>query len=721
MRKVFIATLVLFLVTAALSAEITYHFKKGMTLIYELELDSEFLSDPKNRNLFIPFQSSYEIRFHVLDTNPNGEACLAITSHLNSAQLVDNSPNLGTMNKKDLDAYRDWTADFETADSAAVVLDRYGNIVKGRMVWPEATCYNLPKILEGVSLKKREDGSLLGGRFQIDNKVAETESQDGKTFTVYRTQNRILDLVLLFDNQNGLPLRLQATYVYKTFGTVFMEHFKLRLVETFYHQSWDGFIGDVSMMSAIIQAARLTQSYNLDQDFVRKALLSKDTRLRRIAASYCMASDVLNDFGLLKDEKDDVVKLNLAKAAFRWKKDSSQLEYLLKKSTQEIKARAQSVLSQKKSSEDKLIPSTIESLQDLLSELTEKEAYQTARDLLIPREKQIQHLGPRSFGLASGANGNRIFHYSVYVPADYDPEELYPCLIELSGGNGFSESIFLQAINIVPDNYILVSPDADYGMWWGDDQIRMFEDLLDRIVQDYAVDPDRIYLHGFSNGGIATFLYGFRHPDRLAAVASMEGDSRHADGSRGVETEMSLNMRNSPILILHGDRDNVISIEPNRKLVEFLNRNLIPHKYIELQGVGHSVTFGTYHKKVMDFFRKHKRNPAPKKLNLVVDDMKYNRNFWVRVEEKVDPLERAQVNAEIKKNLFVLKTKNVKKISLLLNDFHYEDGTEYEIKLNKKTIFKGFLKLDPGLLLESLRTENDVARLYGLRLSFDID
>ncbi|MFC2165300.1 hypothetical protein ACFLT2_09925 [Acidobacteriota bacterium] len=718
-RTVFSITLVLFLFTSASSSEITYHFEKGMTLIYKLELDSEFHSDPNNRDRFVPFHSDYDIRLHVLDTKPNGEACLAMISYLNSAQLVADSPNIKTMDEKDVDAYREWMADFEKIDSTAVVLDRYGNIVKGRLVWPEATCYNLPKILEGISLKSKRSGSPLGGRFQIDNTIAETESREGKNYTILRSQNQHLDLALLFDNQCRLPLRLQAKYVYKTFGTVFAENLSLRLVEIFHHQNRADFLGDVSMMSAIIQAALLTQSYNLDPEFVRKALSSKDSRLRRVAASYCSFSDVLNDFGFFIEEKDDVLKFNLAKAAFRWKKDRSQLEYLSKKSTQEIRVRAQRVLTQKQSNSERIVSSTLDSLQKLLPELSEKEAYQMVREALLQTGRQIPHLGPRSFGLRSGVNGDRIFHYNVYVPEDYDPEEHYPCLIELSGGNGYSESVFLQAVSIVPDNYILVSPDADYGMWWGKDQIQMFDDLLDRIVRDYSIDPDRIYLHGFSNGGIATFLYGFCHPDRLAAVASMEGNSRLSDGSRGVETEMSLNMRNSPILILHGDRDNVIPIQLNRKLVDFLSRNLIPHKFIELRGLGHSVTFGGYHKKVMDFFQKHQRNPAPKKINLVVDDMKYNRNFWVRIDEKMDPRERARVKAEMKKGQFILKTKNVKKISLLLNDFHYDSGTFYEFKVNNKIVFEGSLKLDPALLLESLCTETDAARLYGVRLSFD--
>jgi len=123
----------------------------------------------------------------------------------------------------------------------------------------------------------------------------------------------------------------------------------------------------------------------------------------------------------------------------------------------------------------------------------------------------------------------------------------------------------------------------------------------------------------------------------------------------------------------------------------------------------------------MDFFRSHQRNPAPEKIYLVVDDTRYNRNFWVRVDEKIDLKERARVEAERKKEKFVLKTKNVKKVSLLLNDWHYEEGKPYEVLLNKKSVFRASLNFDPAVLLDSLENENDYARLYGVRLTFDIE
>jgi hypothetical protein len=67
----------------------------------------------------------------------------------------------------------------------------------------------------------------------------------------------------------------------------------------------------------------------------------------------------------------------------------------------------------------------------------------------------------------------------------------------------------------------------------------------------------------------------------------------------------------------------------------------------------------------------------------------------------------------------VVETQNVAGLSLLLNDLHYGPDP-VEVVVNKKTVFQGRLHLDPTTLGESLRTETDYARLYGVKLIFDI-
>ena len=293
-------------------------------------------------------------------------------------------------------------------------------------------------------------------------------------------------------------------------------------------------------------------------------------------------------------------------------------------------------------------------------------------------------------------------------------------MIQLSGGNGYSESAFLRARTLVPDHYILVEPDADYGLWWEADQMRMFDDLVEFIVRSFPADPDRIYLQGFSNGGIAAYLYGARHADRFAAVAALEGYFMSAADPRKVETELALNFRTTPLLIMHGARDMTISPALDRQLVEFLRQNGIPHRYLELPGVGHQVSFMTVPEDVLRFFGQEKRKAPPNEVTLIVDEMRYNRHSWVRVEEKVRPDERAKLNAAVKKDRIVVKAANVKVLSLLLSDGQYAEGRPIEIVINGRVVRSGPLALDPAVLAEALRTETDPARLYGVKLTFSL-
>ena len=53
--------------------------------------------------------------------------------------------------------------------------------------------------------------------------------------------------------------------------------------------------------------------------------------------------------------------------------------------------------------------------------------------------------------------------------------------------------------------------------------VRFISDLIDRLQQDYAIDPARIYVNGLSNGGGMTYLLACELSGRIAAVGSVAG------------------------------------------------------------------------------------------------------------------------------------------------------------------------------------------------------
>ncbi len=51
------------------------------------------------------------------------------------------------------------------------------------------------------------------------------------------------------------------------------------------------------------------------------------------------------------------------------------------------------------------------------------------------------------------------------------------------------------------------------------DDVGFISALIDKLIQDYAVDPKRIYATGMSNGGLMTHRLGIELSNRLAAIA----------------------------------------------------------------------------------------------------------------------------------------------------------------------------------------------------------
>lgn len=87
------------------------------------------------------------------------------------------------------------------------------------------------------------------------------------------------------------------------------------------------------------------------------------------------------------------------------------------------------------------------------------------------------------------------------------------------------------------------------------DDVRELEQLLDDLRLDFNIDPSRIYLTGFSNGGIMTARMSCTSADRFAAFAVVGGAfydvfREECDGSRP-----------TPILFMHGTADRSVRYE----------------------------------------------------------------------------------------------------------------------------------------------------------------
>ncbi len=133
-------------------------------------------------------------------------------------------------------------------------------------------------------------------------------------------------------------------------------------------------------------------------------------------------------------------------------------------------------------------------------------------------------------------------HYLITVPpAVAAAGEPVPAVLVLHGGGGNGVNAMEMsgfAEKALADGFIAVFPEGtgrtalltwnavhccSYAMEADQDDIGFIADLIDELVADYPVDPDRIYVTGMSNGGMMTHQLGIALSDRIAAIGTIVG------------------------------------------------------------------------------------------------------------------------------------------------------------------------------------------------------
>lgn len=254
--------------------------------------------------------------------------------------------------------------------------------------------------------------------------------------------------------------------------------------------------------------------------------------------------------------------------------------------------------------------------------------------------------------------------YSLYVPSSYDPKRAYSLLIGLHGYSGDDvESLQKLLGGYRPEDFLVVAPlgrgDLGYRSLGEVDVL----DVIQEIQTFYHINPDRIYLTGWSMGGSGTWRLGQLYPHRFAAIAPFCGWT-------GIS--FLVNMRNLPAMVVHGAADPVIPVYLDQMAANFLQEYLgAPLDYHELPGVGHDVWTEWVklkgNKGLFDYFRKHKRNPWPKRVSIIINHLRYAKQYWVEVQELATPLAVGQMDVRVidDKNITV-QTKDVAAFTLNL-------------------------------------------------------
>ena len=134
-------------------------------------------------------------------------------------------------------------------------------------------------------------------------------------------------------------------------------------------------------------------------------------------------------------------------------------------------------------------------------------------------------------------------------------------------------------VEFTPTGYIIDEDEAEQGR---ETVIRFAEEL----TSAYPVDPQRVYLMGFSQGAIMSLGASISSPAQFAGAVAMSGRllERTLDSVAPRDQLTGL-----PLMVVHGTRDTVISIDHGRAIRDKLSDLPVALEYREYD-IAHHVT-----------------------------------------------------------------------------------------------------------------------------------
>ena len=317
---------------------------------------------------------------------------------------------------------------------------------------------------------------------------------------------------------------------------------------------------------------------------------------------------------------------------------------------------------------------------------------------------------------------------ALSVPLTYQPSKGHALIVCLHGA-GFTGDAYLDRWQArLGEGYILACPTYPAGAWF----TRRAEDLvlatIRHVRQRYHVDPDRIFLTGMSNGGIGAWLIGSHHAPLFAGLAPMAG------GLDDVLMPFVANLRNTPVYIIHGAKDQVMPAELSRSIVRELAMLGYPYIYREHQGE-HPMAGGHYFPReelpaLVTWLNAQRRDPLPAKLTLVREASRFQPFGWVRLDvtdpiaafsddlidkrdERIKQREYARLEATIvSANRIEVNTERIQRYSLFLNDRLIDPAKPVTIVTNGRVSFEGTLAASLETLLRQARLRQDPRQLF---------
>lgn len=265
---------------------------------------------------------------------------------------------------------------------------------------------------------------------------------------------------------------------------------------------------------------------------------------------------------------------------------------------------------------------------------------------------------------------------------------------------------------------IYVAPRAPTDTWnlWHEAHIDpMFQQLIDIYVALRGVNPNRVYLLGYSAGGDGVWQLAPRMADRLAGAAMMAGHPNEAS---------LLGLRNLPFALFVGGNDaaynrNRVVAERAAQLDQLAQAD--PGGYMHFarvyEGLPHWMNGNDA--EALPWLAGFERKPWPKKIVWQQDDVVHRRFYWLEIPDGIEIGDRPKIVAEAKGQAIAVEGEVPSRLCLRLSDRLLDLDAPVTVRLNGRGAFSGLVPRRASAIQVSLKERADPTSVATALLCLD--
>lgn len=352
-------------------------------------------------------------------------------------------------------------------------------------------------------------------------------------------------------------------------------------------------------------------------------------------------------------------------------------------------------------------PSTLDLHWDQLG-MTQAAAQELIESLSAERARELAYERVEEFEAESFVLGDQRLRLLQRSFGEAPPEG-HSLWISLHGGGGAPEELndgqWRNQIGLYePEEGLYIAPRAPTNSWnlWHQAHIdALLERLIDSYVALAGVNPNRVYLLGYSAGGDGVYQLAPRMADRFAAACMMAGHPNEAQ---------PLGLRNLPFGLFVGAEDaaydrNRIAGSWNEKLeaLQALDPGGYEHLYRSYAGLGHWME--KRDAEGLPWMASKVRDPWPKRVVWYQDDVLHESSYWLQClpgQAAKGQLLIARVDGQ----RIELEAQGLAGAVLRLHDRLLDLDREISVQMGEREVFRGRVA----------RTEQDVRASIRARL-----